>query len=78
MDKDSAGCSISGHVNELKGKMAANKSAYSLIKVRSWRTANLVFIKSPDNILENYRPVRFTSALGKLTNRIIKNAIIKK
>lgn len=53
---------------------------HSLIKVRSWRTENLVliFIKNPDNILENYRPVRFTSALGNLTNRIIKNAAIKK
>lgn len=78
MDKDPAGRSISGHVNELKFKMAANKSMHSLIKVRSWRTASLVFIKSPDNILENYRPVRFTSALGNLTKRIIKNAVIKK
>lgn len=53
---------------------------HSLIKVRSWRTENLVliFIKNPDNILENYRPVRFTSALENLTNRIIKNAAIKK
>lgn len=36
-----------------------------------------MFIKSPNNNLENYRPVRLTSALGNLTDRVIKNSVVK-